>query len=136
MGWEDCVCDSAGLHVRYGGFVFAESEEEWHDSEAMLPHIIDMVSAETDGVLGQLFALPRWAHREISLQRNLAVIVRHDNHPGMHPTAAIVIVEGTVEVDSEMQLTEFVCRIVGYMYLQSPGRAPGTAVRVHATAVD
>lgn len=135
MGWDDCVCDSAGLHVRYGGFVFAESEEE-HGLEAILPRTIDLVSAETGGVLGQLFALPRRARQEISLQRNLAVIVRHDDHPGMHPTAAIVVVEGTVEVDSGMQLTEFVCRIVGYMYLQSPDRAPGVAVRVHATAVN
>ncbi|KAG2158325.1 uncharacterized protein EDB93DRAFT_1246176 [Suillus bovinus] len=136
MGWEDCVCDSAGLHVKYGGFIFAESEEERHDSKAILPHVIDMVSAETGGVLGRLSDLPILERREITLQRNLAVIVRHDDHSGMHPAAAIVVVEDTVEVDGGMQLTEFVCRIVGYMYLWSSDRDPGTGVRVHATAVD
>ena len=137
MGWEDCTCDPAGLHVKYGGFVFAEREEGRLGSEATLPHVIDMVSAETGGGLGQLFDLPRRTRREISLQRDLAVIVRHDDRPGMNPTAAIVVIEGTIEVDSEMQLTEFLCKIVGYMYLQPPYRAPrGTAVRVHATGVN
>lgn len=126
MKWNTGICDAAGLHVRYRGFVFAEKEEEQHGVEAVLPRVFNIASA--GDVFGRLYWPLQRAPLEIPLQRNIAVILRQTDDRDVLPTAAIVVVEDTVEMDGEMRLTEFVCRIVGYMTFQSPDRNPGTEV--------
>ncbi|KAF9456350.1 hypothetical protein BDZ94DRAFT_1292900 [Collybia nuda] len=136
MGQEAGICDSAGLHVRYRGFIFHESYE-WNEG-GTFPRAFNIISAETGEVLGQLSRPRQRAPWEIPLQQNLAVIMRQDAHPGILPTAAFVVVEATAGEDHEALTTEYVCRLVGYMYFQSFNQvqADGTSFRGHVTAAD
>lgn len=137
MKWNTGICDSAGLHVKYGGFVFAEIEEERRETEATLPQ--DFSVGETDGALARLYWPLGSTRLQIPMQRNLAVIIRKsDNEENLFiPTAAVVVIEDIVDRDDGVGSTEFVCRIVGYMYLWPLARHPGTVLfRGHRTALD
>ncbi|KAF9459303.1 hypothetical protein BDZ94DRAFT_1312503 [Collybia nuda] len=123
LKWNTGICDSLGLHVRYGGFVFAEIEERCCIG-AMLPQEFNV--AETGNALAKLYWPPAWARLQIQIQQNLAMILRQGSETDpLTPTAAVVIIEDTIQVDGG---TEYVCRIVGYMHLLRANPDPETAL--------
>ncbi|KAJ7257577.1 hypothetical protein B0H12DRAFT_1232599 [Mycena haematopus] len=132
MGWEDGICDSAGLHVRYRGFVLDIEEE---GTDAMLPHVFNIATGTSDVVVGKLYRSPGRARWEIPVQQNMALILRQDDHPGLNPTAAVVVVEGIVQ-NSDLQVTEFVCRIAGYMNILAPDGSHHKVFRGQPTGDD
>ncbi|KAK0215642.1 hypothetical protein IW262DRAFT_1277780 [Armillaria fumosa] len=121
-GWEDGICDAAGLHVRIQGFVFAESEVERHGPNSMLPPVFNVVSAERGDIFGPI-EMTYYDRESISLQQNLALIPK-PHRQDVLPNAVIVAVEETVQLlcDDGVHSTEYVCTIMGYadMLLSQP----------------
>jgi len=119
MGWEDGICDSSGLHVRYRGFIFSQkkatekSNEENEEAATKFPAISNIVSVETGNVLGTLRGRPSPV---IPMQQHLALIFRPIDRGALDPSTAVVAVENTIEYDEEggAKSTELVCSIVGY----------------------
>ncbi len=140
IGWNDGICDTAGLHVRVGGFMFAESEIEPHSPGSMLPPVFNFVSAETGNVVGQATQLWMDDRESISLQQILALIPTPPDHVDNRHTifAVIVAVEEIVQLlgDDGVHSTEYVCTIVGHADITCPRHATEVVLQGQMTMKD
>ncbi|KAF7350751.1 Het domain protein [Mycena sanguinolenta] len=126
---------SLGTHVyhllpsKYRGFTLDIEEE---DVETTLPDAFN-IATETGEVLAKLIRHSQRARWDIPMQQNLALVLRQDDRSAvLFPRAAIVAVEGIVQHE-ELQATEFVCQIVGYMDILPPDGSHDKVFRGHLT---
>ncbi|KAK0496482.1 hypothetical protein EDD18DRAFT_1353250 [Armillaria luteobubalina] len=93
QGWEDGICDAAGLHVRIQGFMLAESEIERHSPDSMLPPVFNIVSAKAGNIVCQVGINDR---KRISLQHNKLALIHKPRTQDIPPNVVIVAVDQTV----------------------------------------
>ncbi|KAK7435781.1 hypothetical protein VKT23_019479 [Stygiomarasmius scandens] len=128
--WRQGICDLAGLHIETGGFIFTERDM---DTNVLLPQVFNIASAKTGTVFCQLRRLSR-GKKQIFLQQNLALVSRPpDGFGGNNPDVLIVAVEATTE-SSDDRKTEFVCKIVDYLYASLPELDVDTLFHGYITA--
>lgn len=147
--WEDGICDTAGLHIKASGFVFAESEVQRLGLGSTLPLVFNIVSEDSGELLNQLL----WPHiiqrqdttNQIPFQRNLALIFRplwrspgvlakSKGIPRRNDVIAVAIEDVIRSGDSsgEPHASELICRTVGFLSGERWSvDVPETEIRCH-----
>ncbi|KAK7027915.1 hypothetical protein VNI00_015131 [Paramarasmius palmivorus] len=132
-GWKDGICDENGLHLKAGGFMFAENELEQHEAGSSLPQLFNLISAETGSVFCHMRMSSR-DRRSIPLEKNMAVIFKSRDQD-VPPNAVIVSVEDAIKPLEDDQL-EYACRVAGYANALLLRDAPEAGFKGYMTAED
>lgn len=131
MGWHDVICDVAGLHVQYPGFILKEIAAQ--ESYSMLPENFDLL-ADTGEVLGRLSSGRAASTRNsISLRPDLSLaVITSPPRLELSPNAAIVELDRKGGRDDML-----VCTVVGYMFFsRTDKRSQTTVIRCDPTPMD